>query len=317
MPVKIFFYYSYADVEFLKKLRRHLTFLKREIDIGHECEITLKTEWGDEVNKVMHLDDPDIILLLISPSFMSSDFCYSKEMQQVIERHERGEVFVIPIILRPVNWQIAPFRKLQALPTDGKPITSDSWLDQDEAFFNVTGGIRQTIEELLASIEFSIEQGDITSFNADVLSLKYAQRFFGTDEIIAHLLNKVGVTIETLRPDIGDYRYVETQNCIQVRYALFIGVQDLLDFNYQHIQEFATRALNILSYRAPETKHLAMTIHGAGFGLDETEAFLAQFRGYIFALQSGHFPQHLEKITIIDRNLERVQRLQKLLTKIS
>ena len=43
-------------------------------------------------------------------------------MIQAVGRHECGEACVIPIILRPIYWQKAPFGKLQALPKDGKPV---------------------------------------------------------------------------------------------------------------------------------------------------------------------------------------------------
>lgn len=74
-------------------------------------------------------------------------------MKQAMERHERGESRVIPIILRPVYWQKAPFGKLQALPTDARPVTSSKWHTQDEAFFDVAEGIRVAIEELIAKDE--------------------------------------------------------------------------------------------------------------------------------------------------------------------
>src|SRR2546421_520659 len=83
-----------------------------------------------------------IILLLVSQYFMASDYCYGIEMMKAIKRHERGEAIVIPIILRPVHFQGTPFGKLQALPTDAKPVTSKSWANRDEAFYDVAEGIR-------------------------------------------------------------------------------------------------------------------------------------------------------------------------------
>ncbi len=65
-----------------------------------------------------------------------------------MERHESKDACVIPIILRPVYWQKAPFGKLQALPTDGKPIKSSSWHNLDEAFFRVAEGIREVVDKL-------------------------------------------------------------------------------------------------------------------------------------------------------------------------
>lgn len=52
-----------------------------------------------------------------------------------MERHERGEARVIPVILRSVVWQGAPFGKLQALPPGAKPVKK--WRDTDEAFSRV------------------------------------------------------------------------------------------------------------------------------------------------------------------------------------
>src|SRR6266516_2691735 len=69
----------------------------------------------------------------------------SIEMKQALERHQRGEAKVIPIILRHVHWR-GILGNLQALPTDAKPVKS--WPDVDEAFFDVTEGIRTVVEEL-------------------------------------------------------------------------------------------------------------------------------------------------------------------------
>ncbi len=63
-----------------------------------------------------------------------------------MERHEKGEARVIPIILRPCLWHDAPFGKLNALPKDGKPVTS--WPNRDEAFLDVAKGIRRVVEGL-------------------------------------------------------------------------------------------------------------------------------------------------------------------------
>jgi hypothetical protein len=93
------------------------------------------------------LNTAQIILLLISPSFMASDFCYNIEMKRALERHERGEAYVIPVILYPALWQDSPIAKLQVLPYDGKPISQ--WRDRDAAFVEVATGIRKVIEKIV------------------------------------------------------------------------------------------------------------------------------------------------------------------------
>src|SRR5207249_2748961 len=77
--------------------------------------------------------------------FMASDYCYGVEMIEAMKRHQAGEARVIPIILRPTDWQGAPFSKLQALPKDAKPITR--WKDRVDAFLNVAQGIRRVVQK--------------------------------------------------------------------------------------------------------------------------------------------------------------------------
>ena len=106
--------------------------------------ISAGTNWAEEIDT--HLQTSQIILLLVSPDFLYSEYCYSKEMMQAIDRHKNGQARVIPVILRPVLWEGAPFGELQALPKDAKPITI--WKTLDEAFNNVAKGILRVVEEL-------------------------------------------------------------------------------------------------------------------------------------------------------------------------
>ena len=145
MPVKIFFCYAHEDEQLLNKLKNQLFPLKRTglIDIWHDRDISAGTDWEQQIKS--HLNEAQIILLLVSPDFMASDYCYGIEMQRALERHDLGEARVIPIILRHVYWQ-GVLGKLQALPTDARPIKS--WPDLDEALYNVTEGIRIVIQEI-------------------------------------------------------------------------------------------------------------------------------------------------------------------------
>src|SRR5437016_4713379 len=146
MAISIFFCYAHEDEEILNKLKRHLWPLQRQglIAVWHDRDISAGTEWEREISQ--HLNSAQIILLLVSPDFMYSEYCYGVEMKRALERHERKEAIVIPVIVRPVYWQEAPFGKLQVLPTDAKPVTSSSWHDLDEAFFAVAQEFRRVID---------------------------------------------------------------------------------------------------------------------------------------------------------------------------
>ncbi len=92
-------------------------------------------------------------------------------------------------------------------------------------------------------------------------------------------------------------------------YVLYLGVKTIWTFRYTEIEEFSLGVFSILAEVAPETRHILMTMHGMGYGLDEVEAMLAQFKGYLKAIETGQLPPHLEQITIVERNQGRVERL--------
>src|SRR5216684_589472 len=147
-PIEIFYSYSHEDEALRKELEKHLSSLHQQGFIAgwHDRMISAGTEWEQQIDS--HLDTAQIILLLISASFIASKYCYSIEMKRALERHEAGEARVIPIILRPVYWRNMPFGKLQVLPTDGKPVDSSHWHNHDEAFANIVEAVHKVIGEL-------------------------------------------------------------------------------------------------------------------------------------------------------------------------
>ncbi len=146
--IEVFYSYSHSDRGLRDRLETQLALLKREglLSSWHGRKIGAGEEWAGQIDA--HLNTAQIILLLISADFLASDYCYDIEMKRAMERHSKGEAQVIPVILRPCDWNNAPFGKLQALPTDGKAVTSRGWHNLDEAFFDVVKGIRKAIEDL-------------------------------------------------------------------------------------------------------------------------------------------------------------------------
>jgi hypothetical protein len=186
MPVKIFFCYAHEDELLLNKLKSHLSPLQREglIDVWHHRDISAGAEWAKEID--INLNTAQIILLLISPNFLASDYCYHVEMQRALEQHTIGKARVIPIILRPVDWNKAPFAHLQPLPTDGKPVTS--WANPDDAFVNVARGIRHIVEALLkAPIITAVHK----TSSQPIWMVPYRRNpfFTGREELLTHLHN--------------------------------------------------------------------------------------------------------------------------------
>jgi hypothetical protein len=89
------------------------------------------------------------VLLLVSADFIASDACVDVETQRALARHARGEAVVIPIIVRPTDWETTPLHGLTALPADAKPVTSLP--DPDDAWLDVVRGLRVEIAKLVAA----------------------------------------------------------------------------------------------------------------------------------------------------------------------
>ncbi len=144
--LEVYFSYADKDEDLRKELENHLSVLKQQglITGWHRRNISAGMEQASEINA--HLNTAHIILLLISPDFIASDYCHNVEVKRALERHNAGEARVIPVVLRPVYWKGASFGELEALPANGKPVTS--WSNHDEAFLAVAEGIRKVIEEL-------------------------------------------------------------------------------------------------------------------------------------------------------------------------
>jgi hypothetical protein len=148
---RLFFSYSHQDEELRNELEKHLAALRNQgiIETWHDRQIVAGEDFDDEISE--NLEKADIVLLLVSSDFISSPYCYGVEMRRAMERHESGEARVIPVILRPCDWQGLPFGKLLATPTDGKPVTK--FPDRDDGFLEVTKAIRRAAEKLVATQE--------------------------------------------------------------------------------------------------------------------------------------------------------------------
>ncbi len=159
--INIFYSYARQDRALRDELDKHLDTLRRsgQIKNWHDREISPGVEWEKEIDSF--LSTSDIVLLLVSPDFMASDYCYGVEMERAMRRHATGDARVIPILLRPVGYEDAPFSKLQSLPTNVQAITS--WSNRDEAFADVAKGIRKAIKEVLIERESKFQRGDVSS----------------------------------------------------------------------------------------------------------------------------------------------------------
>lgn len=190
MPaVTLFYCYAQRDREMRDELDKHLMPLKRSglIESWYDGKIVPGAERDQEIKR--QLTTAQIVLLLISPDFMASDYCYEQEMKVAIRRHERGSARVIPIILRDTLWENTPFSALQVLPMDGKPIRSSS--DRDRAFADVARAIQMVVTEI--SIKIWLNRG-----NDDLKERRYKEALAAFERVLSLDDRRTSYTYEAL-----------------------------------------------------------------------------------------------------------------------
>lgn len=231
--VNIFFSYSHKDEELRNELEIHLAALKRQgvITTWHDRRIAAGEEFAGKISE--SLESANIILLLVSPYFIASDYCYEVEMKRALERHESGEAKVMPVILHPCDWHGTPFGKLLAAPTDGKPVSK--FPNLHDAFLDITLAIRGVAEKIAGAmispvgieVSPSLPSSDIGS-NPRSSNLRIRKSFTDRDkdkfledafEFIAKFFEGSLDEIAKRNPGIeGNFRRVDANRFVAVIY---------------------------------------------------------------------------------------------------
>ncbi len=143
---KIFISYSKTDNDLLQEFIRHLAVLKMQgiIEPWYDAAIDPGDTWDQEIKTRLY--DADLIVMLLSSGFMASQFAWEVEVKTALERRAKGEVRLIPVVLRACDWKSTVFGQIQALPKNGTPVFK--WADRDEAWMDVVQGIRRIIEKM-------------------------------------------------------------------------------------------------------------------------------------------------------------------------
>lgn len=147
--LKAFFSYAHEDVDVVVNLHKHLAPLRHEeiVEFWYDRDLLPGENWDDAI--ASRLEDADIVVVVISSDFVSSEYAYGKELGRALELHDRGQLRVVPVIARNCRWQNLPIGSLQALPESGRPIVS--WTNRDDAYVSVALGIEEVARQLLSA----------------------------------------------------------------------------------------------------------------------------------------------------------------------
>lgn len=290
----IFISYSREDSEFARYLRAQLESNGFRVWMD-EQRLHPGADWWDEIEQ-------NIITCSAFMVVMSPNSAHSKWVKREILCAEDNHRPIFPVLLAGKI-----FGRLADLHAE-----------------DMTGGITAKLSSrLLDSLHTLItshtsnnlivrlQQGYVQNIPADVLVLKFSGTFQGASAQIFEALKQFGVkvSIDVLKSEYGAYQLLDSNGAILAPKVLYISTPFLRNFKYADLTTFIKRAFSLLRQHHPDVHHIAMTIHGVKFGLDEREAFVTQMNAIFDAVLSGDAPPHLEQVSIIETDAARVSRL--------
>lgn len=122
--LNIFISYSHKNMKYKDKLLVSLEALKQSYNINtwHDGIIDAGSKIDENVKR--ELEKSEIVLLLITDSYLASYYCMKIELEKAIEREKKGKCKVIPVIFEEsVLVDTLSFFNNNRVPKDGKPIT--------------------------------------------------------------------------------------------------------------------------------------------------------------------------------------------------
>jgi TIR domain len=139
----VFISYSHRDSEWKDRFVRHL---KVSVKQGHfvqwnDEQIGAGEDWYDKISAA--LDAANVAVFLISADFLASDFVLREEVTRLIERREREDLHIVPILLRTCDWEAVDWlARRQIRPAGDRPVVRGLDYAIDEEFAEIAKEIR-------------------------------------------------------------------------------------------------------------------------------------------------------------------------------
>ncbi len=134
----VFISYSHKDEKWRERLHLFLKPAEQSgsISVWDDRRIHLGDEWNTAIDEA--IAQASVAVLLISPEYLASEWVSMKEIPDLLKRQQQGSLRIIPILLKPCNWNEADWLStIQIFPSDGKPIAGRSKNTQDKLFKDV------------------------------------------------------------------------------------------------------------------------------------------------------------------------------------
>lgn len=139
---EVFICYSRKDKKWKEHVASFMQIMKMagrfDYEAWHDSKIELGKNWESAIDEA--INNAKVALLLISPDFLQSEFILKHEVPLFEERRQKGEMEIIPLLVRPCPWEIFDWLN----PIQG-------YLDEELAFSGCTEHQIEVILKRLAT----------------------------------------------------------------------------------------------------------------------------------------------------------------------
>ena len=176
-------------------------------------------------------------------------------------------------------------------------------------------------KQTLKPIKVTLESGNVLSVSGDVLALKYAQARHGADRGAAEKFRDAGRTLPKPK-EWEAAKLVDSPRGIKAKQTLVVGTHHLWEYDPEFRYQFGygdVRKLNAMFISGlidHPVKSVVTTLHGQGVELDMFGVFDSALKGFQSAINRGQFPPSLERVSIVMKNDEHRNILQRRLEEI-
>ena len=144
LPIRdqVFISYSHQDQKWLTQLQTQLKPLIRNqaISVWDDTQIQVGTEWREEIDQA--LAAAKVAMLMVSPSFLASDFIANNELPPLLNAAESKGLTIIWIPISYSLYEETEIAKFQAALSPSQPIDSLDQAEQDKAWVAICKQIK-------------------------------------------------------------------------------------------------------------------------------------------------------------------------------
>jgi photosystem II stability/assembly factor-like uncharacterized protein len=152
--------YRFSLIPFLmESLRRHKVafWFDKELKPGDEFKRHIESQ----------IDQSQIALLIVSQSFLNSEFIENREMPRIAERAQQGKMIVVPVLVEPCDWSEYPFlADRQMVPSSPLIEYTESEPQWAKVRFQILDGLKAQLKRIREAPQAHAHAAALNAYDA-------------------------------------------------------------------------------------------------------------------------------------------------------